>query len=164
MEIMVMVDACAAPRPAASPPPFPISATPARTAARARRRDLGQVVANMLQVAGVDRVLTMDLHADQIQGFFDIPWTISARVRSCWATSGAATSRTWSSCPRTSAAWCEPALAKRLEADLAIIDKRRPRANVSEVMNIIGEVDGRTCIIMDDMVDTAGTLCKAAQA
>jgi ribose-phosphate pyrophosphokinase len=124
-----------------------------------------KVVANMLQVAGVDRVMTMDLHADQIQGFFDIPvdnvYASPVLLGDIWR-------RNYQNVvvvsPDIGGVVRARALAKQLEADLAIIDKRRPRANVSEVMNIIGEIDGRTCIIMDDMVDTAGTLCKAAQA
>jgi ribose-phosphate pyrophosphokinase len=124
-----------------------------------------KVVANMLQVVGVDRVMTMDLHADQIQGFFDIPvdnvYAGPILLGDIWR-------RNYQDLvvvsPDIGGVVRARALAKQLEADLAIIDKRRPRANVSEVMNIIGEVDGRTCIIMDDMVDTAGTLCKAATA
>jgi ribose-phosphate pyrophosphokinase len=107
----------------------------------------------------------MDLHADQIQGFFDIPvdnvYASPLLLGDIWR-------RNYSDLvvvsPDIGGVVRARALAKQLESDLAIIDKRRPRANVSEVMNIIGEVDGRTCIIMDDMVDTAGTLCKAAQA
>jgi ribose-phosphate pyrophosphokinase len=124
-----------------------------------------KVVANMLQTAGVQRVLTVDLHADQIQGFFDIP------VDNVYA-SPILLGDIWKQrhddllvvSPDVGGVVRARALAKRLESDLAIIDKRRPKANVSEVMNIIGEVEGRTCVIMDDMVDTAGTLCKAAQA
>ncbi|HEX2520330.1 MAG TPA: ribose-phosphate pyrophosphokinase, partial [Castellaniella sp.] len=124
-----------------------------------------RVVANMLQVVGVDRVLTMDLHADQIQGFFDIPvdniYAGPILLGDIW-------SRNFHDLvvvsPDIGGVVRARALAKQLESDLAIIDKRRPRANVSEVMNIIGDVNGRTCIIMDDMVDTAGTLCKAAKA
>jgi ribose-phosphate pyrophosphokinase len=119
----------------------------------------------MLQVVGVDRVLMMDLHADQIQGFFDIP------VDNVYA-SPILLSDIWKRnlpnlmvvSPDIGGVVRARALAKQLEVDLAIIDKRRPKANVSEVMNIIGDVEGRTCIIMDDMVDTAGTLCKAAEA
>ena len=123
-----------------------------------------KVVANMLEAAGVDRVLTMDLHADQIQGFFDVP------VDNIYA-APILLSDVWKHnyedlivvSPDVGGVVRARALAKRLESDLAIIDKRRPKANVAEVMNIIGEVDGRTCVIMDDMVDTAGTLCKAAE-
>jgi ribose-phosphate pyrophosphokinase len=123
-----------------------------------------KVVANMLQAAGVDRVLTMDLHADQIQGFFDIPvdnvYAAPVLLGEIWKHSY---DNLMVVSPDVGGVVRARALAKRLECDLAIIDKRRPKANVAEVMNIIGEVDGRTCIIMDDMVDTAGTLCKAAQ-
>jgi ribose-phosphate pyrophosphokinase len=123
-----------------------------------------KVVANMLQVVGVDRVLTMDLHADQIQGFFDIPvdniYAAPILLGDIWKRS---LPNLMVVSPDVGGVVRARALAKRLECDLAIIDKRRPKANVSEVMNIIGDVDGRTCIIMDDMVDTAGTLCKAAQ-
>ncbi|HET7773415.1 MAG TPA: ribose-phosphate pyrophosphokinase, partial [Burkholderiaceae bacterium] len=123
-----------------------------------------KVVANMLQAAGVDRVLTMDLHADQIQGFFDIPvdnvYAAPVLLGEIWKHSY---DNLMVVSPDVGGVVRARALAKRLECDLAIIDKRRPKANVAEVMNIIGEVEGRTCIIMDDMVDTAGTLCKAAQ-
>jgi ribose-phosphate pyrophosphokinase len=124
-----------------------------------------KVVANLLEAAGVDRVLTMDLHADQIQGFFDIP------VDNIYATSVLLNDLLKKKYPNLMVVSPDVggvvrarAFAKHLECDLAIIDKRRPKANVSEVMNIIGEVAGRTCVIMDDMVDTAGTLVKAAQA
>jgi ribose-phosphate pyrophosphokinase len=124
-----------------------------------------KVVANLLEAAGVDRVMTMDLHADQIQGFFDIP------VDNIYATSvllGDLVKKQYDNLmvvsPDVGGVVRARAFAKHLECDLAIIDKRRPKANVSEVMNIIGEVQGRTCVIMDDMVDTAGTLIKAAQA
>ena len=125
-----------------------------------------KVVANMIAGSGVDRVLTMDLHADQIQGFFDIP------VDNVYA-SPVLLGDVWKQkyhdlivvSPDVGGVVRARALAKRLDdADLAIIDKRRPRANVSEVMNIIGDVEGRTCVIIDDMVDTAGTLCQAATA
>lgn len=123
-----------------------------------------KVVANLLQASGVDRVLTMDLHADQIQGFFDIP------VDNIYATRillGDLVKKQYENLmvvsPDVGGVVRARAFAKQLECDLAIIDKRRPKANVSEVMNIIGDVAGRTCVIMDDMVDTAGTLCKAAQ-
>ena len=119
----------------------------------------------MLVASGVDRVLTMDLHAEQIQGFFDIPVDniyalpiLLDDIRKQNYENPMVVSPDHGGVVRARS------LAKRLECDLAIIDKRRPKANVSEVMNIIGEVDGRTCIIMDDMVDTAGTLCKAATA
>ncbi|MEW6293107.1 MAG: ribose-phosphate pyrophosphokinase [Pseudomonadota bacterium] len=124
-----------------------------------------KVVANMLQAVGVQRVLTVDLHADQIQGFFDIP------VDNIYATP-ILLGDIWRQrhddllvvSPDVGGVLRARAAAKRLETDLAIIDKRRPRANVSEVMHIIGEVEGRSCVIMDDIVDTAGTLVKAARA
>jgi ribose-phosphate pyrophosphokinase len=118
----------------------------------------------MLEEAGVDRVLIMDLHADQIQGFFDIP------VDNIYASPillGDLVAKNYDDLlvvsPDVGGVVRARALAKRLGCDLAIIDKRRPKANVSEVMNIIGEVEGRNCVIMDDMVDTAGTLTKAAE-
>jgi ribose-phosphate pyrophosphokinase len=124
-----------------------------------------KVVADMLETVGVNRVMVMDLHADQIQGFFNIP------VDNIYATPillGDLWKQNYDDLlivsPDVGGVVRARAIAKRLDSDLAIIDKRRPRANVSEVMNIIGDVDGRTCVIMDDIVDTAGTLCKAAQA
>lgn len=124
-----------------------------------------KVVANMLQAVGVQRVLTVDLHSDQIQGFFDIP------VDNIYATP-ILLGDIWKQrhddllvvSPDVGGVLRARAAAKRLETDLAIIDKRRPKANVAEVMHIIGEVEGRSCVIMDDIVDTAGTLCKAARA
>jgi ribose-phosphate pyrophosphokinase len=124
-----------------------------------------KVVANMLQTAGVDRVLTMDLHADQIQGFFDIPVDniyaaplLLADLHKSLYDDLIVVS------PDVGGVVRARAIAKRLDCDLAIIDKRRPKANVAEVMNIIGDVSGRTCVIMDDIVDTANTLVKAAAA
>jgi ribose-phosphate pyrophosphokinase len=124
-----------------------------------------KVVANMLTVAGVNRLLTLDLHADQIQGFFDIP------VDNIYATPillGDLFKMGYKNqvvvSPDVGGVVRARAIAKRLESDLAIIDKRRPRPNVAQVMNIIGDVNGRTCVIMDDMVDTANTLCEAARA
>ena len=123
-----------------------------------------KVVANMLQAVGVDRVLTMDLHADQIQGFFDIP------VDNIYASPvllGDLRAKNYPDLlvvsPDVGGVVRARALAKRLESDLAIIDKRRPKPNVAKVMNIIGDVEGRNCVIMDDMIDTAGTLVKAAE-
>jgi ribose-phosphate pyrophosphokinase len=124
-----------------------------------------KVVANMLTTVGVDRVLTMDLHSDQIQGFFDIP------VDNVYATP-ILLADLWKHeypnmivvSPDVGGVVRARAVAKRLDSDLAIIDKRRPRPNVATVMNIIGDVEGRTCVIMDDLVDTANTLCEAADA
>ena len=124
-----------------------------------------KVVANMLQSVGADHVLTMDLHADQIQGFFDIP------VDNIYATpvllqdlKNRKLENPIVVSPDIGGVVRARAMAKAIETDLAIIDKRRPRANVAEIMNIIGDVSGRTCIITDDIVDTAGTLCNAAGA
>ena len=125
-----------------------------------------KLVANMVVSAGVNRVLTVDLHADQIQGFFDIP------VDNVYA-SPVLLGDMWKQkfknlivvSPDVGGVVRARALARRLDdADLAIIDKRRPRPNEAQVMNIIGEVEGRTCVIVDDLVDTAGTLCLAAKA
>ncbi|HOX66986.1 MAG: ribose-phosphate pyrophosphokinase [Rhizobacter sp.] len=122
-----------------------------------------KVVANMLEAVGVERLLTMDLHADQIQGFFNIP------VDNIYASPVLLSdlqSKQYEDLvvvsPDIGGVVRARALAKQLNCDLAIIDKRRPKANVSEVMNVIGETEGRNCVIMDDMIDTAGTLVKAA--
>lgn len=124
-----------------------------------------KIVANMLEAVGVDRVLTVDLHADQIQGFFNIPVDniyatpilvqdiIQQRIDNLTVVS-----------PDIGGVVRARAVAKLLHSDLAIIDKRRPKANVAEVMNIIGDVQGKTCLLVDDMIDTANTLCKAASA
>jgi ribose-phosphate pyrophosphokinase len=124
-----------------------------------------KLVANMLTSAGIDRVLTVDLHADQIQGFFDIPVdnvyatpVLLKDIRSQRIDDLIVVS------PDVGGVVRARAMAKALNTDLAIIDKRRPKANVAEVMNIIGDVSGRTCLIVDDMIDTANTLCKAASA
>ena len=167
MELMIMVDAlkrASAGRITAAIPYFGYARQDRRPRS-ARVAISAKVVANMLQAVGVHRVLTMDLHADQIQGFFDVP------VDNIYA-SPILLGDLWKHnyenlvvvSPDVGGVVRARALAKRIEADLAIIDKRRPRANVAEVMHIIGEVDGRTCVIMDDMVDTANTLCQAAAA
>jgi len=124
-----------------------------------------KLIASMVSTAGADRVLTMDLHADQIQGFFDIPTdniygspVLLDDLRSLEEDNMIVVS------PDVGGVVRARALAKRLGVDLAIIDKRRPKANVAKVMNIIGEVKGRSCVLIDDMVDTANTLCKAADA
>jgi len=166
MELLIMVDAlkrASAGRITAAIPYFGYARQDRRPRS-ARVAISAKVVANMLQIAGVERIITMDLHADQIQGFFDIPVDniyasplLLADVRKQNHENLLVVS------PDVGGVVRARALAKQLHCDLAIIDKRRPKANVAEVMNIIGEVDGRTCVIMDDMVDTAGTLCKAAQ-
>lgn len=124
-----------------------------------------RAVADMLVGAGIDRVLTVDLHADQIQGFFSVPVDnvygspvlVDDLERQNYENLVVVS-------PDIGGVVRARAVAKQLNVDLAIIDKRRPKANVSEVMNIIGDVSGRTCVLVDDMVDTAGTLCQAAKA
>lgn len=168
MEILVVVDAlkrASASRVTAAIPYFGYARQDRRTRS-ARVPITAKVVANMLTSVGVDRVLTMDLHSDQIQGFFDIP------VDNVYA-SPILLGDVWRQkykdlivvSPDVGGVVRARALAKRLDdADLAIIDKRRPKANVSEIMHIIGDVEGRTCVMIDDLVDTAGTLCHAAEA
>ena len=167
MEVMVMVDAlkrASAGRITAALPYFGYARQDRRV--RSMRVAISaKVVANMLQIAGVERVLTMDLHADQIQGFFDIPVdNIYAAPLLLADVHKQEFDNVMVVSPDVGGVVRARALAKRLDCDLAIIDKRRPKANVAEVMNIIGDVSGRTCVIMDDMVDTAGTLVKAAGA
>lgn len=167
MEVMVMVDAlkrASAGRITAAMPYFGYARQDRRPRS-ARVAITAKVVADMLTGAGVDRLLTMDLHSDQIQGFFDIP------VDNIYA-SPILLSDVWKHdypslivvSPDVGGVVRARALAKQLDADLAIIDKRRPKPNVAKVMNIIGDVVGRTCLIMDDMVDTANTLCEASNA
>jgi ribose-phosphate pyrophosphokinase len=167
MELMIMTDAlkrASAGRITAALPYFGYARQDRRVRS-SRVAISAKVVANMLQTAGVDRVLTMDLHADQIQGFFDIPVdNIYAGPILLSDVSEKKYTDLLVVSPDVGGVVRARALAKRLDVDLAIIDKRRPKANVSEVMNIIGDVKGRTCVIMDDMVDTAGTLTKAASA
>ena len=126
-----------------------------------------KLVANLITVAGADRVLTMDLHAGQIQGFFDIP-TDNLFAAPVFVSDILEHAHNYATpiivSPDVGGVVRARALAKRLDADLAIIDKRRERAGVSEVMNIIGDVNGRACILVDDIVDSAGTLCNAAVA
>ena len=125
-----------------------------------------KVAAKMISAVGTDRVVTIDLHADQIQGFFDIPvdnvYASPLTLADIWQHQGNEDLVVVS--PDVGGVVRARAIAKRLDCELAIIDKRRPRANVSNVMNIIGDVDGKNCVMVDDMVDTAGTLCKAASA
>src|SRR6266850_6179292 len=166
MELLVMIDALkrsSAARVTAAMPYFGYARQDRRPRS-ARVAISAKVVANMLTSVGVARLLTMDLHADQIQGFFDVPvdniYAAPVLLGDVWK-------QRYENLivvsPDVGGVVRARALAKRLESDLAIIDKRRPKANVSEVMNVIGEVKDRTCVIMDDMVDTAGTLVKAAQ-
>ena len=126
-----------------------------------------KLVAKMFSAAGADGVLTVDLHDDQIQGFFDIPvdnvYASPLLLADIWRAHG--TDNMVVVSPDVGGVVRARAIAKRLDdADLAIIDKRRPKANVATVMNIIGDVDGKTCVLVDDIVDTAGTLCAAAGA
>ncbi len=168
MELLMMTDACrraSAKRVTAVVPYFGYARQDRRPRAT-RVAITAKLVANMIASAGVDRLLTVDLHADQIQGFFDIP------VDNVYASPvllGDAWKQKYENMivvsPDVGGVVRARALAKRLDdAELAIIDKRRPRPNESKVMNIIGEVEGKTCVLIDDMVDTAGTLCQAAQA
>jgi len=125
-----------------------------------------KLVANLITEAGANRVLTMDLHAGQIQGFFDIPvdnlYALPLLVQDIKDNFNG--SELCIVSPDVGGVFRARQIAKRLDADLAIVDKRRERAGVSEVMNIIGEVEGRRCILVDDIVDSGGTLCNAAQA
>ena len=125
-----------------------------------------KVAAKMISAVGTDRVVTIDLHADQIQGFFDIPvdnvYASPLTLADIWRHQGSEDLIVVS--PDVGGVVRARAIAKRLDTELAIIDKRRPRANVSKVMNIIGEIEGKTCVMVDDLVDTAGTLATAASA
>jgi len=168
MELLVMIDAmrwASAGRITAVIPYFGYARQDRRPRS-ARVPITARLVAKMIGTAGADRVLTVDLHADQIQGFFDIP------VDNVYA-SPILLGDVWRQkhddlmvvSPDVGGVVRARALAKRLDdADLAIIDKRRPRANEAKVMNIIGDVEGRSCVLIDDLVDTAGTLCQAAKA
>ena len=167
MEVMVMVDAlkrASAARITAAIPYYGYARQDRRTRS-ARVPITAKVVADMLQGVGVDRVLTMDLHSDQIQGFFDIPvdniYSSPVLLGDIWKHNHP---NLMVVSPDVGGVVRARAIAKRLESELAIIDKRRPKPNVAKVMHIIGDVSGRSCIIMDDMVDTANTLCEAAQA
>ena len=168
MELLVMIDALrwSSVRRVTAVIPYFGYARQDRRPRSARVPITARLAAKMIGTAGADRVLTMDLHADQIQGFFDIP------VDNVYA-SPILLGDIWRQkypnlmvvSPDVGGVVRARALAKRLDdADLAIIDKRRPKANVAQVMNIIGDVKGRSCVLVDDLVDTAGTLCKAAGA
>ena len=166
MELLIMVDALkrASARRITAVIPYFGYARQDRRSRSTRVPISAKVVANLLETVGVERVLTMDLHADQIQGFFDIPVdniyaspVLLADVKSKNYTDLVVVS------PDVGGVVRARALAKQLGCDLAIIDKRRAAANVSEVMHVIGEIEGRNCVIMDDMIDTAGTLVKAAE-
>ena len=168
MELLVMIDAmkrASASRVTAVIPYFGYARQDRRPRS-ARVPITAKVAARMISVIGTDRVITIDLHADQIQGFFDIPvdnvYASPLVLADIWQRQSQHEIVVVS--PDVGGVLRARAIAKRLDADLAIIDKRRPRANVSTVMNIIGDVEGKCCVMVDDMVDTAGTLCSAAGA
>jgi ribose-phosphate pyrophosphokinase len=166
MELLIMIDACkraSAGRVTAVMPYFGY----ARQDRKARPRDpiTAKLVADILTSAGADRVLTMDLHAAQIQGFFDIPVDhlygapllaryFKKRMDENWVVVS----------PDVGSVGRARNFASRVNASLAIVDKRRPKANAIEVMNVIGDVEGKTCLMVDDMIDTAGTICQGAEA
>ena len=165
MELLVMIDAVkrsSARRITAVIPYYGYARQDRRTA---RVAITARLVADMITAAGADRALTMDLHADQIQGFFSIP---TDNIYASLVLLGDIWRREIKDLlvvsPDVGGVVRARAMAKHLEADLAIIDKRRPKPNEAKVMHIIGEVEGRTCVLMDDLVDTAGTLCEAAEA
>ena len=168
MELLVMVDACrraSAARITAVVPYFGYARQDRRPRAT-RAAITAKLIADMVSIAGVNRLLTLDLHAEQIQGFFSIPvdnvYGSPVLLGDVWRQ---AYPKLIVVSPDVGGVVRARAFAKQLDdAELAIIDKRRPRPNESKVMNIIGEVEGRTCVLIDDMVDTAGTLCLAAQA
>ncbi len=168
MELLVLIDAlrwASAKRITAVIPYFGYARQDRRPRS-ARVPITARLVAKQIAAAGADRVVTVDLHADQIQGFFDIPvdniYALPILLGDVWRQKYP---HLMVVSPDVGGVVRARALAKQLDdADLAIIDKRRPKANESQVMNIIGDVEGRTCVLIDDLVDTAGTLCKAAFA
>lgn len=169
MELLVLVDALkrASVASVTAVVPYFGYARQDRRPRSARVPITAKVAAKMFTAVGVDRLLTIDLHADQIQGFFDIPvdnvYSSPLMLADIWRSHG--TENLIVVSPDVGGVVRARSIAKRLDdADLAIIDKRRPRANVSTVMNIIGDVEGKTCVLVDDIVDTAGTLCAAAAA
>lgn len=167
MELLIMIDAAkrASARRITAVIPYYGYARQDRRPRTARVAITAKLVAQMITKAGASRVLTMDLHADQIQGFFDIP---TDNIYAGPVLLGDIWKHEYPDLlvvsPDVGGVVRARALAKQLDADLAIIDKRRPKANEAKVMNIIGEVEGRTCVLMDDLVDTANTLCEAASA
>ena len=167
MELLLLMDACkrsAAARITAVIPYLGYSRQDRRP--RSQRTPISaRLVADMISIAGADHVVTVDIHADQIVGFFDIPtdniYALPVLLGDVWRHSDDSLQIV---SPDVGGVVRARALAKPLDADLAIIDKRRPKANVAKVMNIIGDVEGRSCVIIDDLVDTANTLCEAASA
>jgi ribose-phosphate pyrophosphokinase len=127
-----------------------------------------KLVANLIETAGIDHILTVDLHSDQLQGFFDIPvdniYGSPVLLNDIQARKEYESGDLMIVSPDVGGVVRARAIANSLDVDLAIIDKRRPKANESKVMNLIGDVEGKTCVLVDDMIDTAGTLCKAAAA
>jgi ribose-phosphate pyrophosphokinase len=167
MELLLLIDACkrsAAGRIVAIAP-YLGYARQDRRPRHARTPISARLVADMISVAGADHVVTVDIHADQIVGFFDIPtdniYALPVLLGDIWRHTDDSLMVV---SPDVGGVVRARALAKPLDADLAIIDKRRPKANVAKVMNIIGDVEGRSCVIIDDLVDTANTLCEAAAA
>jgi len=167
LELLIMIDAVkrSSARRITAVIPYYGYARQDRRPRTARVAITAKLVADMIQVAGANRVLTMDLHADQIQGFFSIP---TDNIYASLVLLGDIWRQEFKDLlvvsPDVGGVVRARAMAKHLEADLAIIDKRRPRPNEAKVMHIIGEVENRTCVLMDDLVDTAGTLCEAANA
>jgi len=170
MELLTMIDALkrASAKRISAVVPYYGFARQDRRPHSARVPITARLVADMITIAGADRVITVDLHSDQIQGFFDIPvdniYGSPVLVEDMLQSGKIDNDLMVVVSPDMGGVVRARAVAKALNAEMAIIDKRRPKANVSEVMNIIGEIEGRDCIIVDDMVDTAGTLCKAAEA
>jgi ribose-phosphate pyrophosphokinase len=169
MELMALIDALkrASAQVVTAVVPYFGYARQDRRPRSARVPITAKVAARMFSAVNCDRVLTVDLHAEQIQGFFDIPvdnvYASPLLLADIWRSQG--TDNLIVVSPDVGGVVRARAIAKRLDdADLAIIDKRRPRANESEVMNIIGDVEGKSCVLVDDLVDTAGTLCHAAEA
>ena len=169
MELLIMVDACkraSAGRITAVIPYYGYARQDRKPAGRSPIS--AKLVANMLEAAGVDRMLTMDLHAGQIQGFFDIPvdnlYAQPLFVKDLKNSPMVKSGNTMIISPDAGGVPRARAVAKKLNLDIAIIDKRRDRANESEAMNVIGDVKGKQCIIVDDIIDTGGTLVKAAKA
>ncbi len=168
MELLIMIDAFkrASARSVAAVIPYFGYARQDRKA-RARDPIPAKLVADLLQTAGADRVLTMDLHSTQLQGFFDIPVDNLMGMpvlANYFKEEGFDGNNLTIVSPDVGSVARSRNMAKRFDAPLAIIDKRRPKANVMEVMNIIGEVNGKNCLMLDDMIDTAGTICQGAQA
>ncbi|MBE5756592.1 MAG: ribose-phosphate pyrophosphokinase [Clostridiales bacterium] len=170
MELLVMIDAlkrASAGRITAVIPYFGY----ARQDRKAKARDpiTAKLVANLLTTAGADRILTMDLHAAQIQGFFDIPldhlYGSPVLAKQCQKLISAEPDKEWVVVsPDVGSVSRNRTFAAKLNVPLAIVDKRRPKANAIEVMNVIGDVKGKSCIMFDDMIDTAGTICQGAEA